>query len=162
MGSGGRSGKAGGAQWALAASAIYVVAILLARSTVGHGIARDAAALATSTTSPAAVTPVPLTAATAPVFNGDRNEYICETLTEDVLADLAKGQDVSDVVSAFEISAPLIMNNSSVALKWSGSEAARYARQMKAVGQAQARADMEIAVAGECPTLVVEGFTAKT
>jgi hypothetical protein len=146
-----------------AASAVYAVAILLAQSTVGHGLARDAAALAAPTaSSPVAATTVPLTPATGPPFNGDPDDYICETLMDSTLAGVAQGEDVSVVVSTFKAAAEETMDNSSVALKWLQPEAARYERQIKAVGRAQAEGEMEIAVLGECPTLVSEGFTSNS
>jgi len=73
---------------------------------------------------------------------------------------LAPEQEATGGASrAFEIATRATTNDPSVALRWFESEAAQYDRQIKVVGAAQAKAQMEIAVLGECPLLVSDRFT---
>jgi hypothetical protein len=161
---GGPSKRPGATNSVLTATAVYAVVFLSVQSTLGHGLARDAASLATTTTaSPAATAAtVPAPAGSGPQLNGDPDEYICETLVEDSLAGVAQGESLSEVVSAFETLAEGTMSNPSVAFSWFQSEEGKYDRQIKAVGRAQAKVEMETAVLGRCPLLISEGFTPHT
>ncbi|HTW07324.1 MAG TPA: hypothetical protein VME46_07430 [Acidimicrobiales bacterium] len=105
------------------------------------------------------MTTVPVPATTTPV---SPDQQACEDIMDDSLEGVAAGQSTSEVVESLEKTAKATMDNYQVAFSDLQFDAVQYAGAIKSDGPSFALVVIQSVVAGECPTLVSEGFKPRT